>query len=59
MAGIPKIRFKGFTRMGGISNLNDRLARKEKKYLDRNQQLDLVIVVDRLLTGFEDRKSVV
>ena len=35
------------------SNLNDRLARKEKKYLDRNQQLDLVIVVDRLLTGFD------
>ena len=35
------------------SNLNDRLARKEKKYLDRDQQLDLVIVVDRLLTGFD------
>ncbi len=35
------------------SNLNDRLARKEKKYMDRNQQLDLVIVVDRLLTGFD------
>ncbi len=35
------------------SNLNERLARKEKKYLDRNQQLDLVIVVDRLLTGFD------
>ncbi|SEQ29702.1 type I restriction enzyme, R subunit [Lachnospiraceae bacterium RM5] len=35
------------------SNLNDRLARKEKKYLDRSQQLDLVIVVDRLLTGFD------
>ncbi len=34
-------------------NLNDRLARKEKKYLDRKQQLDLVIVVDRLLTGFD------
>ena len=34
-------------------NLNDRLARKEKKYLDRTQQLDLVIVVDRLLTGFD------
>lgn len=34
-------------------NLNDRLARKEKKYLDRSQQLDLVIVVDRLLTGFD------
>lgn len=35
------------------SNLNDRLARKEKKYLNRDQQLDLVIVVDRLLTGFD------
>ena len=35
------------------NNLNERLARKEKKYLDRNQQLDLVIVVDRLLTGFD------
>lgn len=35
------------------SNLNDRLARKEKKYFDRSQQLDLVIVVDRLLTGFD------
>ena len=34
-------------------NLNKRLARKEKKYLDRSQQLDLVIVVDRLLTGFD------
>lgn len=35
------------------SNLNERLARKEKKYFDRSQQLDLVIVVDRLLTGFD------
>ena len=35
------------------SNLNDRLARKDKRYLDRTQQLDLVIVVDRLLTGFD------
>lgn len=35
------------------TNLNERLARKEKKYLDRSQQLDLVIVVDRLLTGFD------
>lgn len=34
-------------------NLNDRLARKEKKYKDRDQQVDLVIVVDRLLTGFD------
>ncbi len=35
------------------SNLNDRLARKDKKYLNRDEQLDLVIVVDRLLTGFD------
>ena len=35
------------------SNLNERLARKEKRYLERSQQLDLVIVVDRLLTGFD------
>lgn len=35
------------------SNLNERLARKKKKYMDRSQQLDLVIVVDRLLTGFD------
>lgn len=34
-------------------NLNDRLARKEKRYKDREQQIDLVIVVDRLLTGFD------
>lgn len=33
-------------------NLNKRLARKDKKYKSRNRQLDLVIVVDRLLTGF-------
>ena len=36
------------------SNLNDRLARKPKqRYADREQQVDLVIVVDRLLTGFD------
>ncbi len=35
------------------ANLNDRLARKQDKYKARNQQLDLVIVVDRLLTGFD------
>ena len=35
------------------NNLNDRLARKEKRYCDRDQQVDLVIVVDRLLTGFD------
>lgn len=34
-------------------NLNDRLARKEKRFKDREQQADLVIVVDRLLTGFD------
>lgn len=35
------------------TDLNDRLARKKSKYRDRDQQLDLVIVVDRLLTGFD------
>ena len=36
------------------SNLNDRLARKGNRYkLSRDQQVDLVIVVDRLLTGFD------
>lgn len=34
-------------------NLNDRLSRKEKRYADREQQVDIVIVVDRLLTGFD------
>ncbi|MGC4700205.1 type I restriction endonuclease subunit R, EcoR124 family [Enterococcus faecium] len=34
-------------------NINDRLARKKEKYLARSEQLDLVIVVDRLLTGFD------
>lgn len=34
-------------------NLNKRLARKEEKYKSRNEQLDIVIVVDRLLTGFD------
>lgn len=38
---------------GYNSNLNARLARKEKKYLSRAEQLDLVIVVNRLLTGFD------
>lgn len=35
------------------ANLNERLARKETRYFDREQQLDLVIVVNRLLTGFD------
>ena len=34
-------------------NLTDRLARKMDKYKTRTQQLDLVIVVNRLLTGFD------
>lgn len=34
-------------------NLNDRLARKKEQFHGRSQQLDLVIVVDRLLTGFD------
>jgi len=34
-------------------NLNKRLARKDAKFKSRNEQLDLVIVVDRLLTGFD------
>ena len=35
------------------ANLNKRLARKEPKFQSRSEQLDLVIVVDRLLTGFD------
>ena len=38
---------------GYNGNLNKRLARKEPKFQSRNEQLDLVIVVDRLLTGFD------
>ncbi len=38
---------------GYNANLNKRLARKEAKYKSRSEQLDLVIVVDRLLTGFD------
>lgn len=34
-------------------NVNERLARKSDKYASRSAQLDLVIVVDRLLTGFD------
>lgn len=34
-------------------NLNERLARSNKQYHHRHEQLDLVIVVDRLLTGFD------
>ncbi|WP_243343928.1 type I restriction endonuclease subunit R [Anaerococcus sp. AGMB09787] len=35
------------------SNLNERLARKKSLYGTRSEQVDLVIVVDRLLTGFD------
>ena len=35
------------------TNLNDRLARKKGRYKQRKEQLDIVIVVDRLLTGFD------
>ena len=38
---------------GYNQNLNDRLARKKPMYKSRKEQLDLVIVVDRLLTGFD------
>ncbi|MDO5026312.1 MAG: type I restriction endonuclease subunit R [Tissierellia bacterium] len=35
------------------ANLNDRLARKKAQFKSRSEQIDLVIVVDRLLTGFD------
>ena len=35
------------------ANLNKRLARKDARFKSRREQLDLVIVVDRLLTGFD------
>ena len=38
---------------GYNGNLNKRLARKDPKFQSRQEQLDLVIVVDRLLTGFD------
>lgn len=34
-------------------NVTERLARKKDRYFARAEQLDLVIVVDRLLTGFD------
>lgn len=43
---------------GYNGNLNKRLARKDAKFKSRNEQLDLVIVVDRLLTGFDAPVSV-
>lgn len=43
------------TELNGYNrNINDRLSRKKAKYATfHNEQLDLVIVVDRLLTGFD------
>ena len=38
---------------GYNANLNKRLARKDAKFKSRKEQLDFVIVVDRLLTGFD------
>lgn len=38
---------------GFNTGVNNRLARKQDKYLYRKEQLDLVIVVNRLLTGFD------
>ena len=35
------------------ANLNKRLARKDARFKSSREQLDLVIVVDRLLTGFD------
>lgn len=34
-------------------DINDRLARKKERFAFRQEQLDLIIVVDRLLTGFD------
>ncbi len=59
-----KLSIRDYNKMFGTSfsldqlgaynrNVNDRLARKQEKYLFREEQLDLVIVVDRLLTGFD------
>ena len=38
---------------GYNTDLQERLARKKSKFQSRKEQLDLVIVVDRLLTGFD------
>ena len=63
---VPKMKesLDDYNRMFGTSfgigeikgyneNLNDRLARKTSKFKTRDEQLDLVIVVNRLLTGFD------
>ena len=36
-------------------NINDRLARKNDAFKPQSERLDLVIVVDRLLTGFDSQ----
>ena len=36
-------------------NINERLARKRDQYKPQRERLDLVIVVDRLLTGFDSK----
>ncbi|CAH0415882.1 type I restriction endonuclease subunit R [Periweissella fabaria] len=38
---------------GYNNDVNSRLARKKSQYVNRDKQLDIVIVVDRLLTGFD------
>lgn len=44
----------GLGDIGAYNNdVNNRLARKGDRYKSRTEQLDLVIVVDRLLTGFD------
>lgn len=37
------------------NDVNNRLARKQAKYKPQSERLDLVIVVDRLLTGFDSK----
>ncbi len=34
-------------------DVNNRLARKRERYQNREEQIDIIIVVDRLLTGFD------
>lgn len=46
-------KFSLDTIKGYNNNVNDRLARKKERYKVREEQLDIVIVVDRLLTGFD------
>jgi len=58
MAGIMQAYNEQFgtsyTELGTFNrNVNDRLARKDTQYQKDGQWLDLVIVVDRLLTGFD------